>query len=341
MKIIKWNIKAWNLQKIALAVLLIGAILVIYFQFDEPLRRYFHGIKPGVQYLGEPVEGLFRAEVAPIVARSAVIQGRYPVDAVVDEQRKTIVPELNGIEVDQEATVELLMKAAKGAQVRPVYRELRPSVCWDHYPSFPAYQGNPRKPAVALMINVAWGGEYLPGMLEVLRNEGATGTFFLTGSWAEENEAMVRRIAAAGYELGNHGYSDGEIFPEMDGWAMARSVRQANEIIFDAAGYYPVYFTPHKGEFNDLALEIVSRQGMRTVLWSLDTVDWKKPGVEAMREKILSHLSPGQIILIHPTADTITFLAETIPLINQEGLKVVSIEELLNPSWLRGGAVTK
>lgn len=336
MKKVSFTASRW--QNVAVIVLIAGAILVIYFQFDEPLRRHCRGVKAHVTFQGEPVEGLFRPEVAALVAKAALIQGRLPVDAVVDEQSKSIIPELNGIAIDHEATIEQIMHAPRGAAVLPVYRELVPSLCWDHYPSYPAYGGNPRKPEVALMINVAWGGEYLPAILSILESKGARATFFLTGCWAEENEDLIRRIKAGGHELGNHGYSDAEEIPELDSWAMARSIRKTNEIIFDAAGSYPLYFTPHKGEFNELALEVVSRQGMRTVLWSLDTVDWQKPGVKAMRDKIMRHLAPGQIILMHPMEDSEAFLAETIPLIKEKRLQIVTVGELLNPS-LRHGAL--
>nr|WP_313780651.1 polysaccharide deacetylase family protein [Paenibacillus larvae] len=38
----------------------------------------------------------------------------------------------------------------------------------------------------ALMINVAWGNEFLPGMLETLRKENVKATFFLDGSWLKK-----------------------------------------------------------------------------------------------------------------------------------------------------------
>ncbi len=113
---------------------------------------------------------------------------------------------------------------------------------------------------------------------------------------------------------------------------MALSLRKTNEIIFDAAVCYPRYFTPHKGEFNPLVLEVVSRHAMRTVLWTLDTVDWQNPGVEAMQRRILEGLAPGKIILMHPTAGTVRFLEETLPEIRARGLAVVTVAELLSPS---------
>ena len=59
---------------------------------------------------------------------------------------------------------------------------------------------------VSLMINVYWGTEEVDGILDVLEEYGAKATFFLGGSWADDNTACVRRIAAAGHEIGTHGY---------------------------------------------------------------------------------------------------------------------------------------
>jgi peptidoglycan/xylan/chitin deacetylase (PgdA/CDA1 family) len=52
-----------------------------------------------------------------------------------------------------------------------------------------------------------------------------------------------------------------------------------------------------------------------------------------MKEKIMSNLEPGQIILMHPTADTVQLLVEILPLIRAKGLAVVTVGELLEPGW--------
>ncbi|MDW7675954.1 MAG: polysaccharide deacetylase family protein, partial [Bacillota bacterium] len=71
----------------------------------------------------------------------------------------------------------------------------------------PIYQGDSGKKAMALTINVDWGEEYVPKMLEVLETKEAKATFFLSGKWVEKNQELVKEIAAKGHEIGNHGYS--------------------------------------------------------------------------------------------------------------------------------------
>ena len=186
--------RGWWWKWAAPAVLVAAAVAALYFQFDEPLRRHFNGVRAGVCLQGEPVEHLFRTEVAAVVGRMARRQGRDPVSAEIDPAGERIIPELNGLEIDQEATVEAVMKASAGENVLPVFRELLPPVRWDHYPALPAERGNARKPCISLMINVAWGEEFLPEMLDLLREEKAAATFYLTGRWAEKHEHFLQQI---------------------------------------------------------------------------------------------------------------------------------------------------
>jgi probable sporulation protein (polysaccharide deacetylase family) len=325
--------RAWRWPAVA-GILAAGvALFCLLLFFQEPLYRTVSGVKPGVRFQGEPVGRMLHREIENLVASRALAMGRRPVEAVLDENTGGIIPEINGLEMDREATVELLMNAPRDTEVVPVFRETLPAVRWEHYPHRPAYRGNSRKPCISLMINVAWGDEYLGPLLAVL-NEGSTrGTFFLTGQWSEKNPELVRQIKEEGHEPANHGYSDAEVFTELEPAQMAESIRKTNEVIYEITGIYPRFFTPHKGEFNDLALEVVARHNMRTVLWTLDTVDWEEPGVERMMERVAGRLEAGAIVLMHPTADTVEFLKRLIPAAQEKGLKIVTVAEMLSPSW--------
>jgi len=318
-----------------IAILLVPLAVILGYHYHEPAYRYFNGVKPGVYFRGENLGGLLAEEVALVVAKAAREEGREPVNALIEPETGAVIPEINGIEIDQQLTVEKIISASHRTTVRPVYRQVPPARRLEDYPGHLIYKGNPRKPAVGLMINVAWNREdSLQSMLAVLGKEGAVGTFFFTGRWAENNPDLIRMIDESGHEPASHGYSDGEVFSDLTADEMAISLRRTNEIIYGVTGEYPRYFTPHKGEYNPLTLEVVSRHDMRMLLWTLDTVDWQKPGVEAMTQKIMGGLSPGVIILMHPTGDTVEFLEQVLPLIKDQGLKVVAMSELLNPAAL-------
>lgn len=290
-------------------------------------------IRDDIYFLGRNMRGFSPQEVEELLVAGFAQWRHDPVDAVYDPERQTIVPELWGYSVNIVETAQEILQASSGETVYPVLDPLYPEIVMDDYPAAFIERGNPQKNKVALMINVAWGTEYLRPMLDVLDAENAGGTFFVVGRWAQEHGNLLREIWTRGHELANHGHTDALVYTKLTPEEMEKGLREVNTLIEQLTGSTPEYFTPHKGEYSQLLLEVVSRVGMRTVLWTLDTVDWKKPGVEKMKSKVMANIGGGAIILMHPTADTVVFLQETLPLIRQKGYAVVTLSELLSPHY--------
>lgn len=59
---------------------------------------------------------------------------------------------------------------------------------------------------VSLMFNVYWGTDEVYRILDTLDAHEGKATFFIGGSWADDNVACVKEILSRGHELGNHGY---------------------------------------------------------------------------------------------------------------------------------------
>jgi len=45
--------------------------------------------------------------------------------------------------------------------------------------------------------------------------------------------------------------------------------------------------------------------GYKTVLWTIDTVDWQRPAPTVIIDRVLSKLSNGALVLMHPTQPTL------------------------------------
>ena len=60
---------------------------------------------------------------------------------------------------------------------------------------------------VGLTINVAWGNEYLPRILKILKKHDVKATFFLEGRWVKENIRFAKMIFDANQVVGNHSYN--------------------------------------------------------------------------------------------------------------------------------------
>lgn len=271
-------------------------------------------------------------ELEELVRSAAGKYNAAPVEALYNSTYNTVIPEINGYRIDEQATLARLMGAAPGEAVAPVWQELRPAVAAADYPQAVIERGNPARKQVAFMINVAWGNEFLPGMLDILDQYAVRTTFFIVGRWAERFPDQLQLIHSRGHELAGHGYDDGEVMPDLDYDATVASLRRTGEAIRRLTGQLPRYFTPHKGEYSAVTCRAAAGLGQRLLLWTLDTVDWQKPGEEAMARRILDNLVPGAIILMHPTEQSAGFLRLVLPELKSRGYRTGTVEELLSPA---------
>ena len=56
------------------------------------------------------------------------------------------------------------------------------------------YAGDKSTKNVSLMVNVYWGNEYLEKMLETFKKHNIKTTFFVGGSWALENQELLKVV---------------------------------------------------------------------------------------------------------------------------------------------------
>jgi polysaccharide deacetylase family protein (PEP-CTERM system associated) len=78
-------------------------------------------------------------------------------------------------------------------------------------------------------------------LLDLCERLGIRATWFLLGWQAEHDPALVRRIAAAGHEIGCHSYAHPIVY-EMDPEDFRRDTVRARNAIGDAVGYAPVLY---------------------------------------------------------------------------------------------------
>jgi probable sporulation protein (polysaccharide deacetylase family) len=256
-----------------------------------------------------------------------------PVDARIDGVWKA-VPGYDGLAVDVEETYRLAKKQKSGSPIPWVYKVVPARVSLDDLEPQPIYRGNERKPMVALMVNVSWGTEYLPGMLQVLRQERVPATFFLEGSWVKKNPEQARALVKEGHEIGNHAYSH----PQMSSLSSARireEILRTEQLIEETLGTRSKWFAPPAGDFNQTVVKEADRLGMKTVLWTVDTVDWRKSSTpELMVERVKRGITGGSLILMHPTDRTVEALPEIIRIIKEKGLRLGTVSEVLSPKRL-------
>jgi peptidoglycan/xylan/chitin deacetylase (PgdA/CDA1 family) len=180
-------------------------------------------------------------------------------------------------------------------------------------------------------------GPYTLRLLSVLRHMHTPATFFEVGVGLQYFHAGTSAITRLGYPIGDHTWSHPNLAQLSRAQQQAQLLQQAHAI----EGYgapFPRMFRPPYGDWNATTLQLLRKDHMLMVLWSLDTDDWQLPGVKTIVHRVLSGAKPGTIVLMHDAggnrSETIAALPMIIRGLRQRGYKLVTVPQLLldNPA---------
>ncbi|UCZ51677.1 polysaccharide deacetylase family protein [Bacillus shivajii] len=251
-----------------------------------------------------------------------------PQDAVIDKVWKAI-PGLNGMKINVAKTYEKMKQTGTFNEREIVFDEVSPKVTLKDLPPAPIYRGNSEKKMASFMINVAWGNEYIPEILKTLNDNNIKSTFYLDGSWVKNNPKLAKMIEEEGHEIGNHAYSH----PNMKNLSKSRieeEIVKTNEIIKATLNEKPEWFAPPSGSYRQDVVDVAREHGLYTILWTVDTVDWKKPNHTEMANRVIRKTEAGSLILMHPTSSTVKGLQMMIDGIEKKGLTLGTVGETLS-----------
>ncbi len=181
---------------------------------------------------------------------------------------------------------------------------------------------------ISLMFNVYWGTEQVYEILDILDEYGAKATFFLGGSWADDNVACVREIAARGQEIGSHGYFHRE-HDKLDLQGNLEEIRTSVEFLSLASGQQIGLFAPPSGAFNADTVSAAEGLGLVTVMWSKDTVDWRDKNEEDCFRRATHGAAGGDLVLMHPMEHTVKALPRILTYYKENGLRAITVSENL------------
>ncbi|MGE5586961.1 MAG: polysaccharide deacetylase family protein [Clostridia bacterium] len=307
------------------------ALLVMFFtavfvsSLDE-VRRVFYGVRPGVTLEGRQVAGLLSQEVRRIVETMAERERVSPKDAMYFKETGEIIAEEPGTDVDVDLTVARVMRAKPGEAVELARITVMPTITRRLFN--PVYKVETDQKVMALAVNVAWGEEHLPAILETLRAHNVKATFFLDGEWAEKRPESVKLLADEGHDIGNHGAKHVHVarMPE----AEIRDFILRNEDLLERLGAKPSkLFAPPYGECNQTVTSAAASLGYTTIMWTVDTIDWNTSDPQKVIDRVVRKMTPGAIVLMHPTEVTNKALPVIVETARKNGYQFATVSELL------------
>lgn len=192
---------------------------------------------------------------------------------------------------------------------------------------------------VALTFDHSWGNKFTPPILDCLRKNDVKATFFIMGPWALKYPDVVKQIVADGHEIGSHGHKHENYGERTQEWVKNDLTKAHAEIKEATGGVEAKIMRPPNGSYSKESLKTVDDLGYKTIIWNIDSLDWKNPGRDVIVERVMKRLKPGGIILLH-ASDTPRQTAEALPIllekIKAEGYKIVTVGDLLQ-NYAEGG----
>ena len=163
-------------------------------------------------------------------------------------------------------------------------------------------------------------------LLDELALREVQATFFLVGARLSGNEDLVRRMAAAGPQVGVHSYTHifiNNLAKQDFDFEVGQTRMQLKEILGDGS----FWLRPPYG-ITDSSVE--NWAGSPIILWSVDPEDWKDRNVERMVQLVLGQVKDGDIILFHDIYESSVDAAlQVVDALLQEGYYFVTAEQLL------------
>ena len=172
---------------------------------------------------------------------------------------------------------------------------------------------------------------YTPRVLKTLKENNSVATFFVVGNRVPTYSDTVKKAHDMGCEIGNHTYEH-KCLTRISETEVRRQISRTNKNVKKVTGQTPVIMRPTGGATNPNVKQWV---GMPSIIWSIDTLDWKTRNAGSTKKAVLDHVKDGDIVLMHDLYSATATASETIiPELVRRGYQLVTVSELAE---CRGG----
>ena len=174
---------------------------------------------------------------------------------------------------------------------------------------------------------------YTGPILDILKEKQVSATFFVLGESVEANSDLLRRMLKEGHEIGNHGYTH-DYSQRYSQYKTLEEIRHTDKAVYAATGIHTYLYRPPGGYKSKSVTDLINRNGYEVILWSADSEDWRKPGVNRIKKNVLSNVSPGAIVLFHDgggtRSQTVEALGQVIDQLRANGYSFVTLSKLFH-----------
>lgn len=157
----------------------------------------------------------------------------------------------------------------------------------------------PAERTVALTFDDGPHPRGTPAVLELLREHGATATFFVVGEQVRRTGGLLEEIRAAGHDLAIHGDRH-RCQLRLPPPVVREDLARASAAVGD---HLPLHRPPY-GIYSPAGLAAARARGWRPLLWSRWGHDWRHDvTAEDIAAEVTDGLAAGDVLLLHDADD--------------------------------------
>lgn len=193
----------------------------------------------------------------------------------------------------------------------------------------PIYSVDTEENKVAISFDAAWGADKTREIMSVCKSYGVNATFFLVGFWVEAYPDMVREIYNNGFEIGLHSNTHPDM-TKLSTNKMREELTTNQQLISNITSVTPTLFRPPFGAYNNDLINVCDGMGLKTIQWSVDSLDWKGLSAGELSGRVIKQSKEGSIVLFHNNSDNIIDgLKMVLEYYKTTNTQVVSVGELI------------
>ena len=160
---------------------------------------------------------------------------------------------------------------------------------------------------IYLTFDVGYENGNVSKILDIMKEEGVVGSFFILGNVINRNPELILRMIEEGHIVCNHTLNHPNLVGKSEELFKNEVLGLENEYRKLTGNEISKFFRPPEGTFDKEMLERAKSLGYKTVFWSFAYADWDnnaQMAEDVALKKILDNIHNGEIMLLHPTGET-------------------------------------
>jgi cellulose synthase/poly-beta-1,6-N-acetylglucosamine synthase-like glycosyltransferase/peptidoglycan/xylan/chitin deacetylase (PgdA/CDA1 family) len=196
---------------------------------------------------------------------------------------------------------------------------------------------------IALTFDDGPNADWTPQILKILREHRIHATFFVVGTQAISNPALIRQIVSDGNEIGIHTLTHADL-TKLPAWWQRLEINDAQLVVAGITGIKTALLRPPYSSENNAVdnrmwntIHTAAQSGYLTVLTTVDSEDWQRPGVAHIVANSTPQGTSGEILLMHDSggdrSETVAALPQVIAALERRGFAFETVSQAMH---LRG-----